>query len=236
MNTDVLYLPGLDGEPFSAEKIAGHLRGLRLHVFAYPMGQPLAWDSLCRLVVARMKRLGTGLLAGESFGGAVAQEVALRHPEAVRGLFLVSTFNAEPEWFAALLGRAALRVLPRRLTGFAARGLASWKLAGTLRGEDRRKFLDRFAALDFPDVGRRLALLKDFYTRERLPRLNMPVDVVYASRDPIANQQAHLQAWESLPDCRIHKLDGFGHLVSAEAADQVARLMEDWVRRGTPSG
>lgn len=228
---DVLYLPGLDGEPFTAEKIAGHLRGLRLHVFAYPMGQPLAWESLCRLVVARMRRLGTGLLAGESFGGALAQEVALGHPDAVRGLFLISTFNAEAEWFAAMLGRFALRAVPRGMMSVVARRLASWKLVGTLRGEDRRKFLDRFAALEFADVGHRLRLLKDFYTRDRLPRLQLPVDVVYASLDPIANDRAQLKAWESLPDCRVHKVEGFGHLVSAEAPEQVASLMQEWAAR-----
>jgi pimeloyl-ACP methyl ester carboxylesterase len=232
----VLYLPGLDGEAFTSEKIAGHLSALKLHCFAYPMGQALSWESLSRLVAARMERLGTGLLVGESFGGALAQEVALRHPDAVRGVFLVSTFNAETEWFAAMLGRFALRVLPRGLMSLAARRLASWKLAGTLRGEDRRKFLDRFAALDFPDVGQRLALLKGFNTRDRLSRLQLPVDVVYASRDPIANDRAHLQAWESLPDCRVHKVEGFGHLVSAEAPEQVAERMEEWAARVERSG
>jgi pimeloyl-ACP methyl ester carboxylesterase len=231
MAATILFLPGLDGEPFTAGKIAEHLRESRLIVFAYPTGRPLEWESLCRLVAARMDREGTQLLIGESFGGAIAQETALRHPGLLRGLFLLSTFNHEAEAFANLLGRAATRVLPGPLMRAAARGLAGWKLAGTLRGEDRRKFLDRFAALDMNDIASRLRLLAAFDTRSRLGALELPVEILHGSRDPIAGAPDQLNGWQALPDCRVHKIEGFGHLVSAEAAPQVAALIDAWTRK-----
>src|SRR5688572_10302785 len=120
MATTALFLPGLDGEPFTAGKIGEHLRIARLVVFAYPVGRALDWDSVCGLVAARMEREGAKLLIGESFGGAVAQETALRHPGVLRGLYLLSTFNYEAEAFAAMLGRVATRVLPAPLMRVAA--------------------------------------------------------------------------------------------------------------------
>lgn len=228
MPSDVLYLPGLDGEAFCAEKLAQHTKA-RLHVFRYPVGRDLAWPELCALVTARMQALGTGLLAGESFGGAVAQETALRHPRLVRSLLLLSTFNTEPEKFAASLGRAAVRVLPKGMTRVAARVLGSWKLAGTLRGEERTRFLDRLAALDHTEFARRLALLKGFDTRSRLPELKMPVHVVYGSRDPICAGAETLQAWQRI-GAVIHAINGFGHLVVAEAAPEVGSIVDAWAK------
>ncbi|MBE7493234.1 MAG: alpha/beta hydrolase [Planctomycetes bacterium] len=230
MTQPVLFLPGLDGEPFTAGKLAEHARSAQLHVFVYPQGGELDFESLTRLVIARMQQLGTRLLVGESFGGALAQETALRHVVHLDRLLLLSTFNHEVEAFASMLGRTAARVLPNALMRPVAKGLAGWKLAGTLEGEDRRKFLERFSALDYRELARRLKLLKGFDTRRHLLSLKLPVDVVYGTRDPIAGSPDQLQVWRNMPDCRVYPVAGFGHLVSAEAAPQVAALLDAWVR------
>jgi pimeloyl-ACP methyl ester carboxylesterase len=231
MTLTAIYLPGLDGGPFSADKIGGHLSQVRIEVFSYPEGVSLGWEVLCRQVAERVRRSGDGLLIGESFGGAVAQEVALRHGQLLRSVFLLSTFSREAEAFAATLGRAAVRCLPLSLLKPVARGLADWKLAGTLKREDRRKFLDRFTSMDLRELGSRLSLLSEFDTRLRLASLSVPVEVAYGKLDPIAGAEDQLQSWEDLKDCRVHAIEGFGHLVSAEAAPAVARLIEDWALR-----
>jgi pimeloyl-ACP methyl ester carboxylesterase len=227
----VLYLPGLDGEGFTAGKLQEHLRTVRLEVFAYPVGLRLEWGTLCRLVIARTNHLQSGLLLGESFGGAVAQETMLRHGESLASVFLVSTFAREPEPFAAMLGRAAARVLPRTALRPVAKRLAAWKLAGTLTGEERNKFLGRFATVDPNEMAARLKLLRSFDTRTRLASVKLPVEVAYGTRDTMCSAPEQLQAWQTLPDCRIHAVEGFGHLVSAEAAVQVAQLIEAWALR-----
>lgn len=231
MGKAVLFLPGLDGEPFTAGKLSEHTRVAQLHVFAYPEGGALDFESLARLVIARMAQLGTRLLVGESFGGALAQETALRHSQALDRLLLLSTFNHEVEVAASKVGRGASRVLPNALMRPVARLLAGWKLAGTLKGDDRRKFVDRFSALDYHELARRLKLLAGFDTRQRLMSLKLPVDVVYGTRDPISNHQDQLQVWRNMPDCRVHAVSGFGHLVSAEAAPQVAAIIDAWSER-----
>jgi len=229
MPQPVLFLPGLDGEPFTANKISEHLKRAQLHVFAYPEGSKLDYESLSRLVMARMAQLGTRSLIGESFGGALAQETALRHTVALDRLLLLSTFNHEVEAFASWMGRTTSRLLPNALMRPVARRLAGWKLAGTLQGDDRAKFLDRFAALDYHELARRLQLMAGFDTRPRLMSLKLPVQVVYGTRDPIAKHPDQLQVWRNMPDCRVHAVQGYGHLVSAEAAPQVAAIIDAWL-------
>ncbi len=228
---DVLYLPGLDGEGFCAEKIAEQLQPVRLQVFAYPVGVPLRWGTLCRLVAERVGRTGSKLLIGESFGGAVAQETALRHGGSLRSVFLISTFAHEAEPFASAIGQTAARLLPRTLLRPVSRRLASWKLAGTLQGEERRKFLQRFEALDHRELAARLKLLNGFDTRERLQVAALPFEVMYGTRDTISASPDQLKAWAQMKDCRVHAIEGYGHLVSAEAAPEVARLIEAWALR-----
>ncbi len=233
MTRDVLYLPGLDGEAFCAEKLSQHTTA-RLHVFRYPVGRTVEWPELCNLVAARLQALGTGLLAGESFGGAVAQETALRHPQAVRSLLLLSTFNSEPERFAASLGRAAVKLLPAGMTRVAARMLGSWKLAGTLRGPERARFLDRLAAQDHTEFARRLKLLQGFDTRAQLGNLKLPLCVVYGTRDPICAKAETLQVWQRV-GATVHEIKGFGHLVVAEAAPEVGAIVDAWVSESSKS-
>jgi 3-oxoadipate enol-lactonase len=231
MRTNVLYLPGLDGEGYCARKLAPHVRAADMEVFCYPTGAKLGWDTLCTRVVTRMEELGTRLLVGESFGGAVAQQVMLRHPAALDAVMLISTFTREAERGASVLGRAATRLLPRRLLRPVAIRLADRKLAGTLEGEDRQDFLERFGALDFKELARRLALLKGFDTRKRLTEVTLPVEVIFGTRDKIAGSPDQRLAWEGLPGCVLHPFDGYGHLVVGEAADKVGAIMDAWIKR-----
>lgn len=228
----VLYLPGLDGEGFCAEKIAQHA-ATRLEVFRYPEGLALDWPSLTLAVISRMKQLGTRLLIGESFGGAVAQEALLRNPDAMDSVFLLATFPVEPEPFAAALGRTATRFLPRAMLKPVARQLAAWKLAGTLDGDEREKFLARFAEVDHAELARRLELLKGFDTRRRLMEVRKPIEYAYGTRDRMCNQPDLLKVWGNVPGCKVHAISGYGHMVSAEAAPEVAGLIDDWARRNT---
>jgi pimeloyl-ACP methyl ester carboxylesterase len=233
MTRPVLYLPGLDGEAFCAEKLSQHTTA-RLHVFRYPVGRAFDWPELCSLVAARLQALGTGLLAGESFGGAVAQETVFRYPQSVRSLLLLSTFNTEPEKFAATLGRVAVKLLPTGMTRLAARVLGSWKLAGTLRGEERTRFLDRLAAQDHTEFARRLKLLQGFDSRARLADVKNPVRVVYGSRDPICAKAETLQVWQRI-GATVHEIKGLGHLVVAEAAPEVGAIVDAWVSESCKS-
>jgi len=112
-----------------------------------------------------------------------------------------------------------------------ARRLADWKLAGTLRGDERREFLARFTELDHKEMGRRLELLRGFDTRGKLAQVKIPIEVVFGTRDPLAGGSAQRKVWEAVPGCVLHPVEGHGHLVAAEAAEQVGAILNAWARR-----
>ena len=231
MAARILFLPGLDGLANSMENVQEHLRERELVPFSYPTGRDLDWDSLTSLVAARLKALETGLLAGESFGGAVALKTAILHKQSVQGLCLLGTFSEEPEAFAAALGRTATRILPRGVMKPVARILANWKLAGGLKGEKRERFLSRFENLDHAELARRLKLLKGFSVSDRLIGIHAKTDVLYGTEDPIAANRRQLELWRRIPDAGLNALDGYGHVICAEVPFGVARRMDGWARR-----
>ncbi len=231
MPAPILYLPGLDGEARWVDSTQQHLPGVELVPFSYPTGRDLKWQELTDVVVARMQSLQTGLLIGESFGGAVAQKTVILHPEAVHGLCLISTFSHEPEPFASAIGRSASRLLPRVVLNPVARLLAGWKLAGTLKGEEREKFLAYFEKLDHAELARRLGLLAGFDVSDRLVGIRCPVEVIYGSRDSISASPAQLRMWQRSPDARLQQLDGYGHMITQEVPIGVALRIQAWLKR-----
>jgi pimeloyl-ACP methyl ester carboxylesterase len=227
----VLYLPGLDGEASWIDKIQEQIHGIELVPFIYPTGRDLEWDGLTALVVSRMRALQTGLLAGESFGGAVALKTVILHNAEVKGLCLVSTFSHEAEPFAAALGRAATKLLPRAVLDPVARVLAGWKLAGTLKGEEREKFLRKFERMDHKELARRLKLLKGFDVSDRLGGITCPVEVMYGKADAISSMKHQLELWKRMPNAQVHGFEGYGHMITQEIPLEVARRIEAWTQR-----
>lgn len=231
MATRILFLPGLDGLKNSAENIQECLKDIEVVPFMYPTGQALGWESLCALVESKLLALDTNLLAGESFGGAVALKTAIRFPQSVRGLCLLGAFIEEPPPFAARLGCVANKVLPDLLLKPVARMLVAWKLAGNLTGEKRKRFLSRFEGLDHGELARRLKLLSNYSVSDRLTDIQATTEVIFGSQDVLARGQAQLDTWKRIPDVQLHQLDGYGHVVCAEVPIEVARRIETWVAR-----
>lgn len=213
------------------ENVGEHVRGVDLVPFSYPTGRELDWDSLAALVEAKLKSTRTGLVIGESFGGAVALKTAILRKPCVRAMCLLGAFTTEPEAFAAAVGRTATRILPRGVMKPVARLLASWKLAGGLSGQAREKFLARFENLDHHELARRLKLLKGFDVSDRLVGIKAPTDVVFGSGDAIAARRGQREVWKRMPDMRLHQLDGYGHVICVEVPVGVAARIRGWLER-----
>ncbi len=231
MSIRVMFLAGLDGNPFSSRLIGEHLKHVELVEFRYPMGHALNWEDLCRLVVFRMEQSETMLLAGESFGGAVAQMTYARHRDALGGLFLLSTFTFEPTPVFSMMGRTAARVLPKRVRRPVARALASWTIAGNLDEVNRRKFLDRFQSTDHLELARRLELLKRFDSRAHMQEVDIPTAIVYGAKDSIAAPATQRKVFLGRENITQHSILGVGHLAGGEAPEQVAEQLDAWALR-----
>lgn len=184
---------------------------------------------LARDAAALLDRLGIerAHVLGASLGGFVAQELALARPNLVDRLVLVCTSHG---------GRGGERMSPRALAvmfglgsmspeGAARRGL---KVATSAAYRTRRP--EEFDALVRERLARSPSLSSylrqamagaNFDASRRVHDIVAPTLVIHGSDDqyvPVANAQALARA---IPDAELRVLDGAGHLVFIERAEEV---------------
>jgi 2-succinyl-6-hydroxy-2,4-cyclohexadiene-1-carboxylate synthase len=183
--------------------------------------------------LARLEALAPAehVLAGYSMGGRIALALALRRPERVRRLVLVSAGPglADPDERAAR--RAADEALARRIEAIGAEAFArEWAAQELFAGQP-----DDVAALAHEDRMRRSAAEHAAQLRglgtgvmpplwEELGALTMPVTLVVGERDGKFRAIAeHMR--ERLPDAALVVIPGAGHAAHLEVPEGVARAI-----------
>ncbi|WP_338674528.1 alpha/beta hydrolase [Streptomyces sp. SCSIO 30461] len=177
-------------------------------------------------------------VVGYSFGGMVAQELALRHPERVRKLVLLNTSSggaggaSYPVHQLAGLGRDELH--RRRCELWDTRHDRTWQL---LHPEQMQAWGDEWDALavvgaqDHRRIGqaRQLGARKAHDTFDRLPALTMPVILVTGQYDGIAPPERQFAMASQLAHCEIGIFQG-GHRVLWEDST-AAQAITDFLSR-----
>ncbi|MFC4908694.1 alpha/beta fold hydrolase [Actinomadura gamaensis] len=178
-------------------------------------------------------------LVALAFGGPIAAEFAIRHPERVAGVCLVS-----PDGFATPLSRGLrLSLLPGvglpffRLTGD--RALKS-RLPGYSRDP---RVVARVQARLLPELryqGFKRSLLSalsnvPIHGAEFLYRFldasGTPVQIVWGRQDPITPMPPENVLRSTFPHADLRLLDGVGHLPHFERPDETAAIVLDFLRR-----
>jgi len=217
-------LPELDHERYSplVPDLRGH--GTKAGV------RPVSFEDCVRDVLAAAP--DAFVLCGYSFGGRVAQQVALAAPERVTRLVLVSTSAgiADPAWRARRIAedeRFADELERMTIVEYADRWMAQPIFAGT-PPESARRWREDLLRND--PAGLAAALrgtggghMEPFW--DRVSELTMPVTVVVGSRDE--KFVAFAQEYRArLPRAEVHVIEGAGHGLPREAPVELAALIQ----------
>jgi pimeloyl-ACP methyl ester carboxylesterase len=198
----------------------------------YPQ-RPLTGDEYAERLVALLDALGwpSAHVAGQSWGGGLAQRLAAAHPDRVDRLVLVATVDAgRTLWLGTaglrlgirfpFLARVAVR-RAQRLAARAARVSAGELARGyvePLRLPGTQAFIDRFVA--------------EHATSSHLDlgRVASPTLVIGPLEDRVVPPEVTRSVAARIPGARYVPLPGAGHSVAAEAPELVADLIADFLR------
>jgi 3-oxoadipate enol-lactonase len=197
--------------------------------------RPTSMPELAADAAGVLDRLGIAAahVYGVSMGGMIAQELAIRFPERVRGLVLGGTTPGGPRAVRPTL--AELRALGSALR----RDRGAHLFSPAFRREhpqEARRLLEPFARHRPPPHGVVSQLLATVYhdTVSRLGQVQAPTLVLHGDQDamsPLAN--ARLLA-ERIPDAELAVVHGAGHAYALEQPEASLRLLTDWLDRRSP--
>ncbi len=169
-------------------------------------------------------------VVGASLGAAVALELALEHPDRVRSLVLVTPFvEASPRLlaFADAWVRLAAEAKPETLSAF----LAPWLFGEDLLSDPARRertlrgLAQAVRRIPAATLERSAAGLEQWSgsRTDALGRLRVPTLVLAAGEDLLTPGAEALAA--SIEGARVETLEGAGHALAIDAADDVTRLI-----------
>ena len=215
----LVYVPGIDatGEMLlgTADRLEQAFRLVRIRYEpdgedTYPFLAQSVDDVVANLGLDRV------LVLCESFGGGVALQWALDHPERVAGVLIVNSF-AYHSWRVRLQLACWVAPLLRGPIFRVARRFASPQaLFGNRNSPELRESFQHVGGGQGMDDAycRRLRMIQGLDLRPRLPELTQPLAIVASDSDRIVPSLAAAHVMHELaPNTTLELLPGAGHIV-----------------------
>jgi pimeloyl-ACP methyl ester carboxylesterase len=167
------------------------------------------------------EQLGPSHVMGFSTGGAIAQYVALDHPELVRSLILIVSASRLSEEGRRTCERWRLLTREARWQELRA-DMASATVSGETNKRLARAFMKVFGrfVIGTPknpsDFLTTLEADLDHDTTERLTEISAPTLIIGGSEDPFFSDSLLRETAEKIPDATLHVYEGVGHGVPKE--------------------
>jgi pimeloyl-ACP methyl ester carboxylesterase len=179
-------------------------------------------------------------LVGQSLGGAIAQEVALRAPDRILTLTLVVTFAGAGAWM-----RERARLEQLSMAGISDEQRIEEMMLLTLSAAMYEKpgqiaFL-KDLNLTYAHRQRRDGFLRQLRAsatheaRERLPSLRVPTHVIGAEQDILVPVWRSRELAELIPGARLSVVPGSGHSLNTERPGELAELVHGFVQSTDPA-
>jgi pimeloyl-ACP methyl ester carboxylesterase len=197
-----------------------------------PVTAPYLLDDMARDVVNLMNALGIprAHVVGASMGGAIAQVMAIRHPERMLSMTSIMSTTGDPDLpkphDAAVA--AVMRPLPKHLDDYVARYIDTYRVLrlGHFPEEqerDRARALRNHARGVNPAGGARhlVAILASGSRKKALRNVAVPTLVIHGDLDPLVPLAAGFETATSIPGAHMMVLKGMGHALPASMWPQM---------------
>lgn len=162
--------------------------------------------------------LERAVLVGHSMGGAIAQMMALRHPDRVAGLGLVAT-------------GAKLRVAPAILGGVlqnaeaAVRLICDFAFGPEVPPELVRQGRRQMAEVPAEVLHGDFVACDAFDVMEQLGSISVPTFVLCGTQDQLTPPKYSVRLRDLITGADLHLVEGAGHMVMVEQPQAVTRIL-----------
>ena len=211
-----------------------HLHGFRVITYDAPgvgssevPASPMSMRGLADIGAGILDQLGlsSAHVLGVSFGGAVAQQMALSHPERVDRLVLASTSFGG----MAMPGRPSALLHMMHPRGYHPERLA--RNAGAMFGGRMRTQPELAAGLTMTKPGSRrarwfrMSALAGWTSLPYLPLIRHHTLVLCGDDDPVTPHVNHRVMARLIPSARLHTVAGGGHLALLDSAHEIGPVI-----------
>ena len=222
LNWITTYVPLIDaGYRVIAVDHRGHGRGIRS---AAPFRLHDCADDAAELL--RQLESGPALVVGYSMGGAIAQLMAHRQPDVVKGVVLSATSDQWREERRMRLGWRTMRALQFALTHYNHR---FWKRVMRRSGFGDEVLdwiigeLERADPRAIAEAGREMSR---FDSRSWLAEIEAPVSVIVPTKDQLVPPSYQRALAENIPGARLFEVEGDHVVVGAHPQRYLPVLLE----------
>ena len=241
----VMLISGLNGLAQPWQQVTGLLRGLgRYRLVAHdhrgmgrsgPAPERHSVEGIAADVVALMDALGIGRahVVGHSLGGAVAQRLAVAHPERVAGLVIYASWPGPDAYFARVMTMRRELLLAQGVEAFLRTGPIGIYPPDWIARHDAAFEAALPAAIDsFPGIATMLARMDACLAhdlRATLARIGAPTLVLGLQDDMSTPAHCSAELAAAIPGARLAMLPYGGHNAHLVVPDQVARCLHDFL-------
>jgi len=246
----LVCLHGIGGDATSFRAQIAGLAGPNQRVLSWDMpgyggSAPLAamdFAALCERLCAALDELGLTrvIIVGQSIGGMIAQEMAIRHPGRVAGLVLIATvpgFGGRDDSFRDAFLAARLAPLDQ---GVGMGALAAEAIPAVLGpavldpavdSAIRDEAIAAMAAIPESAYRQVLATLVSFNRREDQHLITCPCLLIAGGKDDNSPARVMERMADRLPDAALLVIENAGHLVNSEAHRDCNKAIGAFLRR-----
>lgn len=195
----------------------------------------VTFESLCESLIAFMDALeiASAHIMGQSIGGMLAQELAIRHPERVISLILVATsaaFGGRDDSFEShfLAARIAPLDAGRTMSELAIEFVP--EITGTVASKQSMdEAVAAMAAVPIVTYRQIIKCLVTFNRRDNQHLLTMPTCLIAGAMDRNASAASMRKMANQIPQSQFHLIEKAGHLVNSEAGDIVNDIIRQFL-------
>ena len=197
----------------------------------------MCFATLAASITTMMDKLGiaSAHIVGQSIGGMIAQEIAIRTPERVTSLGLIATtpaFGGRDDSFKDAFIAARLGPLDDGMTMKALAHSAIPAIIGPAASPKMcASAIDAMAGINEAAFRQVISCLVTFNRRDDQHLIHHPCCLIAGSHDTNSPARVMTKMADGLPNATMHIIDQAGHLVNSEAPAAVNALLTSFFER-----